>query len=43
MMLLLELFGSESITQVWATNVDFLGDIDPESRLEILGWLIDDM
>ena len=41
--IIVELFGSESITQVWATIVDFLGDLDPEARLLIRGWLYDDM
>ena len=38
-----ELFGSESIGQVHATIVDFIGDVPEEIRSEILGWLYDDM
>ena len=38
-----ELYGSESIRQVCATIVDFLGDIPEETRNRIVGWLYDDM
>lgn len=39
----LELYGSESISQVWATIVEFLEDLPEEVRARILGWLYDDM
>ena len=38
-----ELYGSESISQVWATTVDFLGDLPPEILLLILGFIYEDM
>ena len=38
-----ELYGSESIRQVCATIVDFLGDLPEEVRNRIVGWLYDDM
>ena len=38
-----ELYRSESIRQVCATIVDFLGDIPEETRNRIVGWLYDDM
>ena len=42
-LLFLELYGSESISQVWATIVEFLGDLPEEVRARILGWLYNDM
>ena len=38
-----ELYGSESISQVHATLVDFLGDIPEESADGVVGFLYDDM
>ena len=38
-----ELYGSESISQVHATLVDFLGDIPEESANGVVGFLYDDM
>ena len=38
-----ELYGSESISQVHATLVDFLGDIPEETADSIVGFLYDDM
>ena len=38
-----ELYGSESISQVHATLVDFLGDIPEETADSVVGFLYDDM
>ena len=37
-----ELFGSESISQVWALICDFLGDMEPSKREKLKAFLYDD-
>ena len=37
-----ELFGSESITQVWAMICDFLGDMNEDKRNQLKAFLYDD-
>ena len=37
-----ELFGSESISQVWALICDFLGDMEPSKREKLNAFLYDD-
>ena len=38
-----ELFGSESITQVWALLCDFFGDMEPDKQKQLKAFVYDDM